>query len=60
LCLIVSSPQEARRVIITPKDKKPNLEAGDETIEFFSFFKRIFGYEMDGNVLISNSKPNKA
>jgi alkylated DNA repair dioxygenase AlkB len=33
LCLIVSSPQEARRVIITPKDKKPNLEAGDETIE---------------------------
>lgn len=33
LCLIVSSPQEARRVIITPKEKKVNLEEDDETIE---------------------------
>ena len=33
LCLIVSSPAEPRRVIITPKAKKPNLEQGDERIE---------------------------
>jgi hypothetical protein len=33
LCLIVSSLQEARRVIITPKDKKSILANGDETIE---------------------------